>query len=429
MSTRTMMILFVAAALLAAGCNPATPPDLAGGLAPGENVVAAVDAESLQSTLQEVQSIRVLTLRGTSYQRGLAHGRLLAADVLAMVDTLGGTGLLLDDTDDYDRVVIPMMEKFLFSADELAEMQGILAGVQAELGEKAVLEKIGRAITLADLKAANTAGDWYRQACSTFAAWGERAKDGHVWVGRNFDFLPADAFFRTQMIVVNKPAPGRRAWVTVSAPGMIGCITGFNSAGVFVSVHDVFLPKRTPGEGYTPRLLVLRRLMEACDARDLRAQALPILEGARHMFDNSIFLAAPVTDGTTPAVVFECNDDRENDRGVTVRTPADNEKKLAGELLTCTNHFRKRVEPQWNPMNYRYPLLRQVLMAKTGRGELVDFDIARKTMGAVRLPITVHTAIADLNARELWYAPGGYLNPPGNRDFVKLPLREWLEAK
>ena len=95
----------------------------------------------------------------------------------------------------------------------------------------------------------------------------------------------------------------------------------------------------------------------------------------------------------------------------------------------CTNHYRKRVKPGINLLHYRYPLMRRVLMAKTGRGEKVDFDIARKTMGAVRLPITVHTVIADLDTLDFWFAPGEFLLPPGNRDYVRLPVKAWLAEK
>ncbi len=230
------------------------------------------------------------------------------------------------------------------------------------------------------------------------------------------------------MILVHRPAAGRKAWATVAAPGMIGCITGINEEGVFTAVHDVFLEMQPLREGYTPRLMVLRRLMERCEPRDLSAQALPVLESRLQMFDNAILLAAPLTDGTPPALVFEYNGDRSGDRGVTVRRVEDNEKELSREMITCTNHFRKRTKPHFNLLGYRYPLMRRVLMAKTGPGEKVSFDIARKTMGAVRLPITVHTVIADLNTREYWFAPGDYLLAPGNRDFVKLPMKKWLTA-
>lgn len=112
---------------------------------------------------------------------------------------------------------------------------------------------------------------------------------------------------------------------------------------------------------------------------------------------------------------------------MTLRTSKDNEPGLTREALTCTNHYRKREAPTGNLTHYRYPLMRRVLTAKIDRGQKVGFDIARKTMGAVRIPITVHTVVANLNTREFWYAAGAFLQPPGNRDYVRLPVRRWLE--
>jgi len=386
------------------------------------------EGRQLFGTFERVRGVGVLTLWGTPYQRGLAHGKLLARGVLEMVDTICGSNLLLSRKSDYERVILPIVARFRFTPEEEAELRGILDGVRSALGDGAVLRRIGRPLRLEDLKAYNTAGDWYRQGCSTFAAWGENTKDGHVWVGRNFDFLPARAFFTHQMIVVHETFGGKKAWASVSSPGMIGCITGINADGVFGSVHDVFLPLRPLDGEYVPRLLVLRRLMETCAARSLERQALPILRSSRQMFDNGILLAAPVTDGTTPALVFEYDGDQSKDSGVTVRRPADDEQRFGREMIACTNHFLKRVRPGVNPLQYRYPLMGRVVAAKTKRGEKVDFDVARKTMGAVRLPITVHTVIADLNTLEFWYAAGEFFSPPGRSDFVKLPMKAWLTS-
>ncbi|MFO7898082.1 MAG: C45 family peptidase [Planctomycetota bacterium] len=380
-------------------------------------------------TYRVASGVPVLTLWGTPYQRGFAHGKLVAPQILETADVIAGTHLLLWDPGDYERVIIPMMERFRFSADDEAELRGLLDGIQAAVGEEAVLERLDRPITLADLKAYNTAGDWYRQACSSFAAWGKRGENGHVWVGRNFDFLPSKMFYKNQMIVVHRRRAEKKAWATVTAPGMIGCVTGMNEDGVFVSVHDVFLKRRPLEKGYTPRLLTLRRLMETCEARDLDAQARPLLEARKQMFDNAILLAAPVTDGTLPALVFEYNNDYSKDKGVTVRTSADNSGLFSDEMILCTNHFRKRVGRKLTPARYRYPLMQTVMLNRTKKGRGMNFHGARRTMGAARLPITIHTAIADLNTFEFWFASGKYLNPPGGRDFVKLPMDEWLHPE
>jgi hypothetical protein len=140
-------------------------------------------------------------------------------------------------------------------------------------------------------------------------------------------------------------------------------------------------------------------------------------------------LAAPVTDGTPPALVFEYNNDYTSDRGVTVRGPADNDADFGREALVCANHFLKRHKMLFALADYRYPLLRHVLMARAKHQEKLDFEAARKAMGAARLPITTHTVVADLNTLDLWFASGEFLDPPTRRDFVKLPVRQWLSPE
>lgn len=386
----------------------------------------APEGRCASGSFRHVQGVGVLTLWGAPRERGYAHGRLLARPVLDVAEAVCGTGLLLSDPADYERKILPLMERFQFEPDDEQELRGLFQGVRDALGDRARLRSLGRQLRLEDLKALNTAGDWYRQACSSFAAWGPAGGRGHVWVGRNFDFYPTRAFFAHQMIVVHRRAEGKLAWATVSAPGLIGCITGLNQEGVFASVHDVYLPRREPEGGHAPRLLVLRRLMERCRARDLAAQALPVFRARRALFDNAVLLAAPVRDGTPPALVFEYDGNRADGGGVTVRAPADNGPRWPAGTIGCTNSFRKRAAPSSHPLEYRYGLMRSVLAARLGRGRQVDFEAGRKVMGACRLPITLHTVVADLDELDFWYAAGEFLQPPGRGDYLKLPLGEWL---
>ncbi|MBN1670890.1 MAG: hypothetical protein JXR37_07650 [Kiritimatiellae bacterium] len=402
--------------------------------------VKAPPAETADATahgaLTLVEGVRVLTLRGEPYRRGFAHGSLLAQGVVDMVDAVCGSNLLIAEHANYEKIVLPLVKRFVWTPDEEAELRGIYDGVIDRLGDKAVPPGLGRPLTPDDLKAYNTAGDWYRHACSSFAAWGTLTAQQHVWVGRNFDFPATKAFFAHQLILVHRRMPGKKAWATVSAPGLIGCITGINEHGVFVAVHDVFLPLRPLGNAYVPRLLVLRRMMETCAPRNLEEQALPVLTACTPMFDNNILLAAPVTDGTTPALVFEYNNDPAKPSYATVRRPEDVANELNRQMITCTNRYRKRERdsvvrttagaPLVGATAYRSELMFNVVKAKTRRGQPVDFTVGRKAMGAVRVPLTVHTVVADLNTLEFWYAPGEFMAPPGPRDFVKIPVKDWL---
>jgi len=144
------------------------------------------------------------------------------------------------------------------------------------------------------------------------------------------------------------------------------------------------------------------------------------------MFDSSVLLAGPAQAGSTPAVVFECAAVAKGADGVTVRLCGSDKDAISREAITCTNWFRARPGAPANPADYRYELIRKVLLAKTGRNEKVDFAVARKAIGAARVPITVHSVVADLDTLDFWYAPGKFLAAPGEGDFVKLPMKEWL---
>lgn len=379
-------ILLIGLLLAAAGCDPSA-----------RRPVGAPEGRDEFGEFRRVGGVGVLTLWGEPYQRGRAHGRLLAPGVLDMVDTLCGSNVLIQHDGDYDRVVLPLVDRFAFDPADEEELRGILDGVKERLGDRAVLRRLKRPLTLRDLKAYNTAGDWYRQACSSFAAWGTLTKDGHTWVGRNFDFMPAQEYYPHQMIVVQRAAGGKQAWAGVSVPGLIGCITGINARGVFVATHDVYMPLGPLGNGYAPRLLVLRRLMEACSPGDLEAQAAPILKQSPRMFDSGILVAAPARGGSSPAMVFECAAGPRAEEGVTGRRAGQNSGDLPSEAIACTNHFRVRPSPPGDGVDYRYDLVRRVLRAKTGRGEKMDFALARKALGAAALPITVHSVVADLD--------------------------------
>lgn len=387
-------------------------------------------AEGVHSngTFRRFNGVGVLTVWGTPYERGFAHGRLLAPAILDMLDAVCGSSLLLSDGRDYERDIVPLMSRFAFEPDDEAELRGIYDGMRATLGADVVFRALRRPLTFRDLQAYNTVADWYRSGCASFAAWGSRTQDGHVWVGRNFEFLPAKAFFTHQMFLVQRPLGKKKAWASVAAPGLIGCITGINEDGVFVAMHNAFLPPTPLKRGYSPRLLALRRLMETCGPANLEADAVRVLETRKQMFHSCVFLAAPVRDGASPAIVIEYSSDRTCDKGVTARRPEDNEPELSREILACVNQFYKRLVSPPDMASYRYPKMRGILMEGTEGDGKVDFDLARRTMLAVRLPITVHTVIANLNTLEYWFAAGGFLSPPGEDDFVTLPVREWLVA-
>ncbi|HUS91956.1 MAG TPA: hypothetical protein VM695_08900, partial [Phycisphaerae bacterium] len=70
-------------AAAASGCAPELPPALEPDQPTG--------ADAVTGNFQVVDGVKVLTLWGTPYQRGYAHGRLVAQGVLDVVDAVCGS--------------------------------------------------------------------------------------------------------------------------------------------------------------------------------------------------------------------------------------------------------------------------------------------------------------------------------------------------
>ena len=190
-------------------------------------------------------------------------------------------------------------------------MLGILAGMKARLpAEELKIPALGRPLSLVDLKALNTFGDWYGLGCSSLAVWGNLTKDGQPLVGRNFDFPAFDLVLAHQYIVVRAPEEGRRGQVGVSYPGCIGTLTGMNDSGVFVAIHDVRIKPALEKamRQNVPRLLAVRRLLEQTGGADACKQAYDLVRKWPTLYGNNLMVVAPAGKAGGPcAAVCGCD--------------------------------------------------------------------------------------------------------------------------
>jgi len=297
---------------------------------------------------------RMLTLWGTPRERGFAQGYLLAEEILDGVTHDFQHIMNAQFRQLYNalvtKVVVP---RFTFSDRELAEIEGLFAGVKARLpAERLQLEALGRPFELIDLKALNTFGDWYGLGCSSLAAWGELTKDGKLLVGRNFDFPAFDLVLKHQYVFVRAPDGDLPGQVGVTYPGCIGTLTGMNVHGVFVAIHDVRV-KPTLDKALrrnVPRLLAVRRLLEQTEGADACTAARDLVRTWPTLYGNNLMVAAPRRkDGAPCAAVLEYDWRSEVDAGCTMRI-ADAASELPKDAppavcLACTNHHRCREEP------------------------------------------------------------------------------------
>jgi hypothetical protein len=100
--------------------------------------------------------------------------------------------------------------------------------------------------------------------CSAFAASGRATPDGHLIIGRNFDFEGPEIFDREKVVLLFRPR-GKIPFASVAWTGMTGVVTGVNAEKIYVSVNAA----RTDDAGQVgiPVEILLREILE--NARSL----------------------------------------------------------------------------------------------------------------------------------------------------------------
>jgi hypothetical protein len=117
------------------------------------------------------------------------------------------------------------------------------------------------------LLAANTMFDIRKFiGCSALIAEASRSETGHPLFGRNLDFSTAGYLHGYSLVTVYRPQ-GKHAFASVTFPGLVGCLSGMNDAGLALAILEIHLA----GDGSakfdkqgTPYALCYRRLLEEC---------------------------------------------------------------------------------------------------------------------------------------------------------------------
>lgn len=158
-------------------------------------------------------------------------------------------------------------------------------------------------------------------ACSAVMVDGKRSRTGGPLLGRNLDYPSLDYIHQYSLVTVYRPT-GKHAFATVGFPGLVGCLSGMNDAGLTVAILEVF--KTRDGEpdfnpNGVPYALCHRKLLEECTTID---QAKKLLEKMKR----TTTLNLAVADRSGVAVL-------EVTPGHVVRRDA-----VSG-VCACTNHF------------------------------------------------------------------------------------------
>ena len=78
--------------------------------------------------------------------------------------------------------------------------------------------------------------------CSSMIVEASRSSTGGPLFGRNLDFYTLGILDKYGLVTVHRPK-GKHAFASIGFPGIFGCISGINDAGLALAVHEVFLSK------------------------------------------------------------------------------------------------------------------------------------------------------------------------------------------
>lgn len=354
---------------LAAACVVAPPPRSK------ESAHRDVDAAaSRHGSLEVVEGLRVLRLRGTATERGYAHGALLADDIARMMRQefaarFAAAPQLLE------QARAAMSRLIEYPEDIQAELDALWRGVLAA-GADLEMPALGRPFDRVDLGVANALDVFGLMGCSGFTVWGEEVAGGGVLTARNFDWpLTGGHMLDQTLLIVQEHEDGRQV-ASLGWPGYVGTVTGVSGDGVAASLHVGSARFRMPEPSSWPASIAARKLLESPargEARLAQAQAYLEYTSPPVGFLTHVVLPRPPADAA-PAVVFEA-DARRCVRG-----------RHGQGALVVTNHFLSRQDGRAADGDSlrRQATLQEALRSCSALGDRrVDVDEAWRALGRV----------------------------------------------
>lgn len=238
--------------------------------------------------------------------------------------------------------------------------------------------------------------------CTAVAVTGARAVDGHLLVGRLFDFEGGTCFDRDKVVYTMRP-DGGIPFVSVAWGGMAGAVTGLNDAGLWVSINAA----ATDGQTFVgrPIVMVVRDVLEHCRTIE---EALLVIQRAPVFVSDGVLLASGPANR---AVIAE-----KGPHGMGVR-------EMVDDHMVSTNHF---LSDAWKgdhanagriargTTTKRMARAEELLLAtprhdpasllavlRDHRGAS-DAEVGFGNRGTINAWIGAHLVVADITAKRIW---------------------------
>lgn len=206
-----------------------------------------------------VNNLKILYLKGTPYEMGFQHGKLLKEDVQANIHRVIGLAKIfasediMDETYDLIAPYIPIEEK--------EEMRGLAHGADIPL------KVVHWFHTIPEISEYGPKRKFLKQlkqtSCSNIATFGKSTADGEMYHLRVLDWIRSMGVQKRPVIIVHKPNSGN-ASATFSFAGFIGCVSGMNEKMMTFGEMGYGDPPGESLEGI-PFVFLFRKLMREAD--------------------------------------------------------------------------------------------------------------------------------------------------------------------
>jgi isopenicillin-N N-acyltransferase like protein len=163
----------------------------------------------------------VLHLKGTPYEMGLQHGRLLREQARTNLQRIIDNQEELGRSDEY--------QAYLMMRDLMHDM--LRKHIPARFTEELRGLAEGAGIPFEQVEAGNLFPEAFH--CSGIALKGEATHDGSLYHVRILDYMTRLGLQDSAVVIVAQP-DGQHAWLNVGFAGFIGSVTGMNDAQVAI---------------------------------------------------------------------------------------------------------------------------------------------------------------------------------------------------
>ncbi len=374
--------------------------------------------EMSKARLEEIESTRVLHVKGTPYEMGYQRGVLLR-DIIRK--SLSRFDDLLELAK--EEVGLPKIaSKLILDITWRLCSPYIPPRYQRELEGMAD----GAGVSLQDLRRIHVVSVITERGCSSFAVWGKATADGKLYHGRNFDWIMEAGIQDTAVLVCYEPN-GLNPFVSVGYACAIGVLSGMNMQKISVAqIGATNKDRRIDG---IPLEFLLRRILEEASNLD---EVTRIIKRARHTVGYNYVIA----DGkenralayetcANHVAIFKDNDPRET---VEYAIPIENAVMRADEamdptirsLQTCAN--APNLPYGSNSYDHRYKGMATRIKENYGK---IDQKIALEILKAVAMVnVNLHSVLYCPTDLELWVAHAKGTEDAAKQNYVYYDVKK-----